>query len=682
MKWKLFILRAQIACLLSLITTASGQSVARTWDATILSAIRLDLPNPPVVARNLFHLSVAMYDAWAAYDTNAVGYLFREKHTSDNIAAAQAAAISYAAYHLLMERYAYSAASNTTLPAIMAQMTALGYDTNNMSLDTSTPAGVGNAVYKMVSSYFINDGADQTNGYADWPTNAGGYVPVNPPLVTGLPGDTNVMDVNQWQPLAIANRVSQNGIPEGPVQKFVGAQWLGVRPFALDRSNPALPWIDPGPQPRLNGVGDAQFRNDVVEVIQHSGALTPDNGVAINISPRSFGNNTLGANDGAGHPVNPVTGLRYPDNIVPLGDFGRVIAEYWADGPNSETPPGHWNVLANQVADNTNTVKRIGGTGPVVTDLEWDVKVYFALNAAVHEAACAAWGLKRFYNGGRPIEWIRYMGSMGQCTDPASPSYSANGLPLVTNLIELVTSNSAAPGGQHEGLPIGSVVIYAWPGPPTNTSTQHSGAKWMLTAKWLPYQKPTFVTPSFPGYISGHSAFSRSAAEVLAAITGSPFWPGGISTFTAPSNTFLQFENGPSQTVQLQWGTYFDASDQSGISRIYGGIHVSTDDLTGRIIGSQCGQGVWALARTYFDGSVTNTPFNLSIQSLNSGGCQMTFKTLRGFFYSLQSTTSLGAAFANSVPVMLQATDASTVITNSSPAIQNFYRLVRSLGPD
>src|SRR5208283_4040399 len=97
---------------------ASAQSVARTWDETILSGIRLDLPRPPINARNLFHLSVVMYDAWAAYDTNAVGYLFREKHTSDNIEASQNAAISYAAYRLLMERYVYAVGSNTTLAAI------------------------------------------------------------------------------------------------------------------------------------------------------------------------------------------------------------------------------------------------------------------------------------------------------------------------------------------------------------------------------------------------------------------------------------------------------------------------------------------------------------------------------------------------------------------------------------
>src|SRR5258705_13685744 len=143
-------------------------------------------------------------------------------------------------------------------------MVSLGYDTNNFSLDTSTPAGVGNSVYITVSAWFLSDGARQTNAYADYPTNQGGYVSVNLALITGNPGNTTVSDINRWQPLAITNAVDQNGFPADLVQKFLGAQWLGVRPFAHERTNSSLPWIDPGPQPRLNGAGDAQFRNEVV----------------------------------------------------------------------------------------------------------------------------------------------------------------------------------------------------------------------------------------------------------------------------------------------------------------------------------------------------------------------------------------------------------------------------------
>lgn len=49
-------------------------SVARQWNEALLDAIRVDVGRPTVHARNLFHTSVAMYDAWAAYDQVADTY--------------------------------------------------------------------------------------------------------------------------------------------------------------------------------------------------------------------------------------------------------------------------------------------------------------------------------------------------------------------------------------------------------------------------------------------------------------------------------------------------------------------------------------------------------------------------------------------------------------------------------
>ena len=69
-------------------------SVARRWDEALLGAIRRALPNPPVHARNLFHTSVAMWDAWATYDPTASGDLFTEKHTASDVGAARNEAIS------------------------------------------------------------------------------------------------------------------------------------------------------------------------------------------------------------------------------------------------------------------------------------------------------------------------------------------------------------------------------------------------------------------------------------------------------------------------------------------------------------------------------------------------------------------------------------------------------------
>src|SRR5437870_11832257 len=217
---------------------------------------------------------------------------------------------------------------------------------------------------------------------------------------------TRAVDPNRWQPLAFTNAVSQNNIPAELIQKFLGAQWLQVRPFAMARENSTAPWVDPGPPPRLGGASDAPYRNEAVDVIRRSSELSPDDGVVIDISPGVFGNNSPGANDGTGRPLNPATGQPYPPNLVKRGDFARVLAEFWADGPNSETPPGHWNVIANQVSDNPLTVKRIGGVsggGPIINNLEWDVKLYLAINGAEHDAAIGCWGAKNVYDTIRPI---------------------------------------------------------------------------------------------------------------------------------------------------------------------------------------------------------------------------------------------------------------------------------------
>ena len=212
-----------------------------------------------------------------------------------------------------------------------------------------------------------------------------------------VPG-VSVIDVNHWQRLQIVNAVDQNGFPQGPLQKYLGAQWLGVRPFALARQDPTRPWIDLGPPPFFGTATHAAFVSNAVEVIRRSSQLTPDDGVMVDASPGALGNNSLGANDGW-RTNNPVTGLPYAPNAVKRGDFARALTEFWADGPSSEMPPGHWNVVANDIADHPLTVKKIGGVGPVVDDLEWDVKVYFSLNAGLHEAACAAWGAKRDHDG-------------------------------------------------------------------------------------------------------------------------------------------------------------------------------------------------------------------------------------------------------------------------------------------
>jgi hypothetical protein len=154
-----------------------------------------------------------------------------------------------------------------------------------------------------------------------------------------------------------------------------------------------------------------------------------------------------------------------------------------------------------------------------------------------------------------------------------------------------------------------------------------------------------------------------------------------MGIYTAPANSGLGFERGPSETITLQWGTYHDAADQAGLSRIWGGIHPQADDFGGRRLGAACGQGVWALAQKYFDGSVTQSPITLALRNLNPSECEVRCETLRGFQYKLQSTTNLSMAFVDEPGDAMLALDSSLVRTNAVLGGQKFYRAVRVLTP-
>ena len=649
-------------------------SVARLWNEECLEAIRMDFPAPTVHSRNLFHVSVAMYDAWAAYDADATGALHHEAASAADVETARDEAISYAAYRVLSYRYALSVNAAAAQASFDALMGTLGYDPEVTTTAGPSPAAVGNRAAAAVLAFGQTDGANEAQRYMD----TTGYIPVNDPLdLTGeLPFTLD--DPNRWQPLAFEVAFTQNGLEADKVQTFVGPHWGYVTPFALGGAwaDGVFAEIDPGIPPLLGGPGEAIFQANNVEVIRFSSQLDPDSGEWIDISPGSYGNNPPGQNDGTGHPLNPATGEPYPPSLVRVGDFGRAIAEYWADGPQSETPPGHWNTLANTVSDHPALVKRIGGLGPVVGDLEWDVKLYFALNAAVHDAAIAAWGVKGYYDYVRPISSIRYMGMLGQSTDPGLPSYHPRGLPLAPGLIEVVTAASSTPGGRHAHLSgsVGRVAIYSWAGEPNDPETEYRGSEWILAERWVPYQRSTFVTPAFAGYVSGHSTFSRAAAEVMTAYTGSAFFPGGLMTHTVPPGG-LEFEAGPIDTVVLQWATYYDASDQAGISRLYGGIHVAADDGTGRIIGSHVGQSVYDAALSYWYPAFRGGVSSALIPATGGTELRLSWRCMPEFLYEVQRCNAL-PAFSEAIDVQHYIGFEASVIVPAADSAE-FYRVIR-----
>lgn len=620
----------------------ADHSVARQWNDVLLQHIRRDFARPTVHSRNLFHTSGAMYDVWAYLDASAGPYLLGSADCPVDLgfpvpASVEAQktvtreAVSFAAYRMLEHRFAESPGIETTRPLADSLLAALGYDQGNTSRDywTGDPAAFGNYVAQCYIDYGLSDGSNEAEGYEPL-----FYEPVNAPLRPDRPGTPELVDPNRWQPLRLEVFIDQgNNTIDDNTPAFLGPEWGRVKPFSLTEDdlqilerdgNPYWVYHDPGRPPYLEdpliGPDYNAYQWGFALVAIWSSHLDPADGVMIDASPASIGGiqyfpRTVaeyedfydfleGGDSGRGHALNPRTGEPYEPQMVPLADYARVLAEFWADGPDSETPPGHWFTVLNVVSDHPEFERRFGGYGPVLDALEFDLKAYFTLGGAMHDSAVTAWGIKGWHDYIRPISAIRSMASRGQSSDPDGRSYHPKGLPLVPGYIEVVEPDDPLAGvlGQH----IGKIKLWAWRGPEEiqDPDTDVAGVGWILAENWVPYQRPSFVTPPFAGFVSGHSTFSRAAAEIMTLLTGDEYFPGGLGEFVAPRNEFLVFEDGPSVDVVLQWATYRDASDQTSLSRIWGGIHPPADDLPGRIIGERIGLKAFAHAERYFEGAL------------------------------------------------------------------------------
>jgi uncharacterized protein DUF6851/vanadium-dependent haloperoxidase-like protein len=260
--------------------------------------------------------------------------------------------------------------------------------------DPSVAATLGATAARAVLDYRHRDGANQAGNYADSCAPVC-YQPVNTPEV--------INDPDRWQPLRLAN---------GSAQTFATPHWRNVTPFALTSA--------------------AQFR--------------PDHGPAVTV---------LKGKPSDAFVKEVEQQLRYSAELT---DTQKAAAEYWADGPRSELPPGHWCLFAAFVS------RRDGHT------VDQDAKLFFALANAVLDASISAWDAKRQWDSVRPITAVRWL-KRGQ-------------------------------------------LVQAWGGPGQGTKT-------IRGEDWLPYQPAIFPSPPFAEYTSGHSTFSGAAAALLKAATGS-----------------------------------------------------------------------------------------------------------------------------------------------------------------
>lgn len=630
----------------------SEHSVARQWNEALLEAIRNDFARPTVHARNLFHTSVAMYDAWTAYeqalDPTAKTFFLGKQlgeyscpydgivaPSPENLQAAREEAISYAVYRLLKHRFQHSPGRDTSYHYFDSLFVHLGYDTTytSVSYQTGRPADLGNYLAQELIAFGLQDGAFEEDGYENQ-----FYRPVNPPMAPTIPGNAFLRDPNRWQPLTFDVFVDQAGNPiPGGSPPFLSPEWGTVVPFALTEEDLTVYsrfgddyWVyhDPGAPPYMElpdaGGNSAEYEWNFSLVSVWASHLDPNDGIMWDISPASIGNvdtadypRTIeglrdfykleqGGDLSRGHEINPITNEPYGHQIVPRGDYTRVLAEFWADGPDSETPPGHWFTILNYVNDHSEFKRKFKGEGPILDKLQWDVKAYFIMGGTVHDAAVAAWGIKGWYDYIRPVSAIRAMAARGQSSSSGLANYDPTGIRIKPGFIEEVREGDVLAGANNEHL--GKIKLRSWKGPDfiEEPETDMAGVGWILAENWWPYQRPTFVTPPFAGYVSGHSTYSRAAAEAMTALTGSEFFPGGVGEFICEKNEFLVFEEGPSVDLTLQWATYRDASDQCSLSRIWGGIHPPADDIPGRLIGEKIGKASFKLAESFFGENVTN----------------------------------------------------------------------------
>ena len=386
--------------------------------------------------------------------------------------------------------YAAHAALLDLFPSEAALFDALlaeqGYPAVPPSLSPTTPSGIGIAAAAAVLAFRHRDGSNQLGDLAPGAyADYTGYHAINPPEPAA------VIDPNHWQPLEVSD-----GHGGTVIQKYTTPQWGNVVPFAL-ASGDAL---RPGPPARYPS---PEYLTQAQELIALSAGLT---------------------------------------------DPQKATAEYFADGPSSEFPPGHWCLFAQFVSRRD------------AQSIDEDAKMFFALGNALLDASIAAWDAKRTYDSVRPITAIHFLASVG----------------------------AFGPSG----------TIVAWGGPCAGTETIPASA-------WRPYQLATVVTPPFPEYFSGHSIFSAAGAEILRSFTGSDVL--GISV-TIPKDSFRGEPGcGPVDDVVLTFPTFSAAADAAGMSRRWGGIHFKDGDLTGRALGRQVGAEVWTKAVSYFDGTAAQT---------------------------------------------------------------------------
>ena len=452
-------------------------SLAYRWVDVTLDAAASEIekhgPRPTVSSRLLAIPIYAMYNAWAAYDTRAIGTIpeafVRQPQTPDS-RAQQAKAISYAMFH------AHTYAFPQEIELASRFMRELGYDPDDGAKNPATPEGLGRLAAEAVIADRRRDGSNHlgdevgSNGepFSDYTY----YRPVN--------SAAEIVDPNYWQPIAFSNGKGGTVTPG-----FLTPHWYRVKPYALSRPDQ----FRAPPPPRI---GSDQLLREAREVIDLNAGLTSEQ---------------------------------------------KALVEFMRDGPRSTGQAGHWLAFTKLVSERDHY------------DVDQDTKMYFLVASCALDAFIASWETKRYYDTSRPWTLAHYYFK-----------------------------------GQD---------IRGWGGP-------GKGAVSLKGERWLPYSPPTFITPPFPGYVSGHSTVSAACAEGLRLYTGSDKY--GVKLVRRAGELT---EPGYETEATLELPTFTICAEMAGKSRLLGGYHIQSDNVEGLMMGRKVAQVVWAKAQAQFAGKPT-----------------------------------------------------------------------------
>jgi PAP2 superfamily len=395
-------------------TPSTDDNVVLKWNEQLLSTIRAYPPKtgPTITARALGVVHTAIYDAWAAYEPNA-DPTRPDGPPKQTDTTGKTTAINYAAYEALNDLFP---SGSTQFPA------KTGYSTPDVLYTTleghappvpgttvaGTPEWVGDKAAEAVLNYRHSDGSNQQGGYAG-----------TCQAIDCYPGPFSTWDTVvewHWQPLCVPLVTSWTPCPSPTtqIQKPLTPQWGSVKPFGpIDPTTHLPPEILPSVfHPPYLADGSCCDPADIDQALRDTSSLT---------------------------------------------DAQKAKAEYWADGPKSEFPPGHMALFAQALSRMHND------------SLDQDVKLFFALGNAMMDSSIAAWGIKYKFDFWRPVTAIRF---------------------------------------RYRDKKVNS-----WLGPKLGYGN-------VLGQDWKPYQLPTVVTPAFPEYVSGHSTFSAAGRSVLLSFFG------------------------------------------------------------------------------------------------------------------------------------------------------------------